>query len=76
MAQNFNGIVTQDSQNFKIAFAAKRTKLKNHCFCSSFKKLSTKQKSHKIFTDSHQDFSAQPTFFRSQLLLKPQMEPT
>jgi phosphatidylserine decarboxylase len=65
----FKGMVTQDFQNFKIAFAAKRTKLKNHCFCSFLKNFQ-RSKKVTIFTDSHQDFSAQPISSRSKVLLR------
>jgi hypothetical protein len=75
MVQNFNGMVTQDFQNFKITFAAKRTKLKNHCFCLFLKNFQ-RSKNVTIFTDTHQDFSAQPIHSRSKLLLGIQKRPT
>jgi hypothetical protein len=35
-----------------------------------------RSKKSQIFTDSHQDFSAQPAYFRSKLLLRIQKGPT
>jgi hypothetical protein len=49
MVQNFKGMVTQDFQNFKITFAAKRTKLKNHCFCSFLKNFQRSKKVTNIY---------------------------
>jgi hypothetical protein len=45
MVQNFKGMVTQDFQTFKNAFAVNGTKLKNHCFCSFLKTFNEAKKS-------------------------------
>jgi hypothetical protein len=67
MVQNFKGMVTQDFQNFKIAFTVKRTSWKIIAF-AHFKKLSTKQKSHKylpihIRTSQHNRSFPDPSFY-------------
>jgi hypothetical protein len=76
MAQSFNGIVTQDSQHFLSYFCCQKNKVEKSLLFAHFEKTFNETKKSQIFTDSHQDFSAQLTFSRSQLLLKPQMGPT
>jgi hypothetical protein len=61
---------------FKSYFCCQKNKVKKSLLLLITQKVFNEAKSHKIITDSHQDFSAQPTFSRSKLLLKPQKEPT
>jgi hypothetical protein len=68
MVQNFKGMVTQDFQYFLNYFCCQKNKVEKSLLLLIFKKLSTKQKSHKylpihIRTSQHNRSIPDPSFY-------------